>query len=100
MLDKHVKLEACYKMAVKEKDALKMKVIRFSNNKTAFRMATKTCKNCFLEFKDNENNNWSCRFHTSEWGGTVWWCCGKNNKNQPGCKFDKHRTKEEPDADV
>lgn len=26
----------------------------------------------------------------SAWGGTMWWCCGKKDINQPGCKFQKH----------
>jgi hypothetical protein len=20
----------------------------------------------------------------------MWWCCGKSDKNAPGCKFSKH----------
>jgi hypothetical protein len=27
----------------------------------------------------------------------MWWCCGKNKKNAPGCKFQKHLSKEEGD---
>ena len=28
-------------------------------------------------YLDSENYNWSCRTHTSEFGGEMWWCCGK-----------------------
>ena len=42
-----------------------------------------------------ENFNWSCRVHASDFGGEMWWCCGKNGKDQPGCKFSKHASKED-----
>jgi hypothetical protein len=61
------------------------------------------CKNCNKEFNDKENYNWSCRIHQSDWGGEMWWCCGKREKDHPGCKFAKHETKEEdelPDPDA
>jgi hypothetical protein len=48
-----------------------------------------------VEFSDKENFNWSCRTHSSEWGGTVWWCCGKTDFEAPGCKFSKHVAKDE-----
>ena len=47
----------------------------------------KQCKNCGNEYYQKENFNWSCRVHQSEWGGEMWWCCGKRNKDAPGCKF-------------
>lgn len=30
----------------------------------------------------------------------MWWCCGKTNKDAPGCKFSKHFSKEDEDEDV
>lgn len=56
---------------------------------------SKVCKNCQTEYNDKENFNWSCRTHSSEWGGTVWWCCGKTDKEHPGCKFGKHTCKDD-----
>ena len=53
----------------------------------------KTCKNCGKEFSERENFNWSCRVHRSDWGGEVWWCCGKRGFEQAGCKFSKHEVK-------
>lgn len=53
------------------------------------------CKNCSKEYTEKENFNWSCRIHQSEWGGEVWWCCGKRGQDQPGCKFQKHTWKKE-----
>ena len=29
----------------------------------------------------------------------MWWCCGKRGKNQPGCKFSKHESKEDDDEE-
>ena len=55
----------------------------------------KTCKNCTKEFNEKENFNWSCRTHQSEWGGEMWWCCGKTTKEALGCKFRKHETKDD-----
>ena len=27
----------------------------------------------------------------------MWWCCGKNSKDAPGCKYAKHLSKEDED---
>jgi hypothetical protein len=29
----------------------------------------------------------------------MWWCCGKTKINSPGCKYQKHVTKEGPDEE-
>ena len=59
----------------------------------------KLCKNCGREYLENENFNWSCRTHRSEYGGEMWWCCGKNKKDAPGCKFAKHECKDDEEED-
>ena len=51
---------------------LRMK-FRFFDNKN------KICKRCGKEYLEAENYNWSCRRHTSEWGGDIYWCCGSND---------------------
>lgn len=56
---------------------------------------TRLCKNCNKEYKEKENFNWSCRIHSSEWGGEMWWCCGKRDYEAPGCKYRKHAWKSE-----
>ena len=33
--------------------------------------------------------------HRSEFSGEIWWCCGKENKDAPGCKYASHQSKEE-----
>jgi hypothetical protein len=55
----------------------------------------KLCQSCNKEYDEKENYNWSCCTHRSEWGGTMWWCCGKNKKTSPGCKFQKHFCKDD-----
>ena len=57
------------------------------------------CKFCGKEYQDKENFNWSCRTHTYEFSGEMWWCCGKRGKDQPGCKYGKHESKEDDDDD-
>lgn len=45
---------------------------------------------CGKEYKETENFKWKCCTHWSEFGGELWWCCGKRGYNQPGCKLQKH----------
>ena len=30
----------------------------------------------------------------------MWWCCGKLNKEDRGCKFGKHESKDDEDEDL
>ena len=62
-------------------------------------MSKKVCINCQKEYNHNENYNWSCCTHRSEWGGTMWWCCGKTKITAAGCKFQKHISKEAADEE-
>jgi len=74
---------------------LKQRITRLVQRKGKFDGDMKTCKNCTKEFNEKENFNWSCRTHQSEWGGEMWWCCGKTTKEALGCKFRKHETKDD-----
>jgi len=75
-----------------ENECIKLKK-RYSKLKTK-RFTLKdeylSCKFCGLDFAENENFNWSCRTHQSEFSGEMWWCCGKTSKDSLGCKFGKH----------
>lgn len=33
--------------------------------------------------------------HQSDWGGEMWWCCGKKDREHPGCKYSKHESRED-----
>ena len=55
----------------------------------------KVCKNCQRVFIESENFNWSCRRHQNEYSGEIYWCCGKSNRDAPGCKTSKHESKED-----
>ena len=83
------------KLLLEERDKLKQRITRLAQRKGKFDSDLKTCKNCTKEFSEKENFNWSCRTHQSEWGGEMWWCCGKTTKDFPGCKFRKHESKDD-----
>lgn len=55
------------------------------------------CKNCGQEFNERDNYNWSCKTHYSEYGGEMWWCCLKKGIRAPGCKSQKHESKDDDD---
>lgn len=57
--------------------------------------AEKICVNCKKAFKDEDNFNWSCKVHLSEYSGNAWWCCGKSDKLDEGCSITKHISKDE-----
>jgi hypothetical protein len=48
------------------------------------------CRKCNKAYEEKDNFNWSCRMHRSEWGGTMWWCCGKTQLHALGCNARKH----------
>ena len=51
------------------------------------------------EFFESENFNWSWRTHTTEYS-IMWWCCGKTNKEAPGCTMSKHESREDEEDDA
>lgn len=58
------------------------------------------CKHCNKIYLDNENFNWSCRIHASEFGGEIWWCCGKTDPHALGCLLRKHESKDEDEEGI
>ena len=70
---------------------------RMKQNKfiSADKVDEKICKLCAKIYFENENYNWSCRIHHSEWSGEIYFCCGKTVKDSPGCRTAKHVSKEE-----
>lgn len=85
------------KQTLEEKEKMKQRITKLIQRKGKFDSANKTCKKCSKEFNEKENFNWSCRTHQSDWGGEMWWCCGKRDRDAPGCKFQKHEAKEDDD---
>lgn len=53
------------------------------------------CQNCKKLYKETENFNWSCRYHNSEFNGSLYWCCGNTKKDSIGCIVAKHECIEE-----
>jgi regulator of replication initiation timing len=59
--------------------------------------AEKICVNCKKAYKEEENFNWSCKTHLSEFSGNAWWCCGKSEKDDEGCSVTRHISKDDLD---
>lgn len=78
-----------------ERDKMKLRFIKLKNRRFKLDHNQKICKKCGKEYLEKENFNWSCRTHRSEYGGEMWWCCGKTDKDNIGCKFSKHESKED-----
>ena len=98
--DELVKLEKQNKALLGERDKQKLRITKLISRKGKFDSGLKTCKNCSKEYNEKENFNWSCKQHRGDWGGQMWWCCGKQNKDGGGCKFSKHESKEDEDDDL
>ena len=79
-----------------ELEAFKKKVVSLQQKKSVD-INQQFCCLCKQEFIEKQNFNWSCCTHRSEWGGTMWWCCGKTNQNAKGCKYQKHVCKQTQD---
>jgi hypothetical protein len=55
------------------------------------------CKACGKAFYEFDNFAWSCRMHRSEFGGQIWWCCGKEGRDSAGCQLRRHEAKNDED---
>lgn len=80
------KLNKQLNQSLNEIESLRFKVQKLKQRRNVD-LNKKLCSNCNKEYNDNENFNWSCCTHRSEWSGEIWWCCGKTKANAPGCKF-------------
>ncbi|EER06422.1 ankyrin repeat domain containing protein [Perkinsus marinus ATCC 50983] len=89
------KMERKTKDLQEDRDKLKQRLKKYYARRRLFEIDQRTCKNCNKEYMESANFNWSCRTHQSEFGGELWWCCGKTGKDAPGCKFAKHESKDE-----
>lgn len=92
------KLEMKCKILMEEREKMISRIEKLKVRGRRFKVDThKICSNCRKEYRDQDNFNWSCRVHRSEWSGVMWWCCGKSSRDAPGCKFGKHIVQEEED---
>ena len=82
-----------------ERDKMKQRFLKLKNRRFRIDQNQKICKKCGKEYLEKENYNWSCRTHQSEFGGEMWWCCGKTDKEAAGCKYSKHESKEDDEDD-
>lgn len=72
-----------------------LQVVKKMKTRKTMDIQSRFCVNCGKEYTDKENFNWSCQKHRSSYGDHMWWCCGKRDVNAPGCKLQKHTTKED-----
>jgi hypothetical protein len=86
----NIDLEKRLKNLLTELTALRSKSVKFSSTLNRTLALDQVCQNCRVIFKESENFNWSCRQHPSKFSGTVYWCCGKTDKNALGCTSSKH----------
>lgn len=73
-IDKNMKLEI---------DKLRQRLVKMKRRRN-INVNQKICKNCQKEYLESDNFNWSCTTHQAEWGGKMWWCCGKTSKDAQG----------------
>ena len=97
--DSKLVLEKEKKQLVQEREKMKEQMRKLKARKGKFDLAQKQCKYCMRDYLEQENYNWSCRVHQGEWSGEIWWCCGKESKDQPGCKYSKHESKEDEEME-
>jgi chromosome segregation ATPase len=98
MQSDYTELEKQSKILSEEQDKTRQKLKQMRIKRRAFgEMEEKVCRSCGRTYYDNENYNWSCRIHFSQYGGELWWCCGKQGQNAPGCKLSKHECREDED---
>jgi hypothetical protein len=86
-----------YESLSQEHGRFRTKVKNFRLTKKQTTMEELICRQCHKAFFESENFNWSCKTHSSEYSGEVWWCCGKSSKDAPGCRKAKHLSKDEDD---
>lgn len=82
-----------------EVEKMRQRIVKIKNRKGKVDMGIKSCRNCGKEYTEKDNFKWSCRTHQSDYGGEMWWCCGKSDPNTPGCKYSCHESKEDEEDD-
>ena len=86
-------------MMVQEREKMKERIKKLKTKKGKFDNSQLVCRNCGKDYDEKENFNWSCRVHRKMYSGEIWWCCGKESKDTPGCKYSKHENKEDADEE-
>ena len=94
-IEDFLRMEKQNKQLLMEREKMKQRFLKLKNRRFRIDQNQKICKKCGKEYLEKENYNWSCRTHQSDWGGEMWWCCGKTEKESLGCKFSKHESKED-----
>jgi chromosome segregation ATPase len=80
LVDDRTRYEKQVKALIAEREKMRQRIVKLKLRKGKVDYGIKMCKNCGKEFHEKDNFNWSCRLHRSEYGGELWWCCGKRGK--------------------
>eukprot|EP00347_Sterkiella_histriomuscorum_P014287 403361452 len=86
------------RIVTNEREKLKQKIQKLKKRRI-IDFNQKICRSCGKEYLESDNYNWSCRIHRSQYGGEMWWCCGKTSHDAPGCKYSKHESKNDDEED-
>ena len=96
-LEEILALQKTSKQLYMDKEKSKLRIQKLIQRKGKFDSGMLTCKNCGREYNEKENFKWSCRTHYGSYSGEMWWCCGKFGKDQLGCRYSAHESKDEDD---
>lgn len=88
-----------YESLTQEHSRLRTKVKHIRLKRSQSHMEEKLCRSCHKAFYENDNFNWSCSTHSSEFSGELWWCCGRSSKDAPGCRKAKHICRDDDEQD-
>ena len=72
-VEEYEKLDKNHRIISNERDKLKDRIQKLRNKRMRVDVNQKLCKKCGKDFLENENYNWSCRTHTSEFN-VMYWC--------------------------
>lgn len=91
---KHLDLESKFLETSEELKKLRARMKqKFANNSEL--LEERYCGKCNKTYMEHSNFNWSCKTHQTAINDNIFWCCGKQGKDAPGCMISKHTNKEE-----
>lgn len=95
--EKYYESNTQYKNLFKEHSLLKNE-LKKRKTRNSEETSEKVCVHCQKSFTEENNYNWSCRTHRSEFQGDIYFCCGEPGKDAPGCTKSKHIPNETDDG--
>ncbi|CAG9333621.1 unnamed protein product [Blepharisma stoltei] len=95
------KLEKAYKDMSESYEKLRQKLKQWKQRGKQYgEQEEKVCSKCRQTYTEKENYNWSCKTHSGQFNGEMYWCCGRKGKEALGCQTSKHVSKEDEDEEA